>query len=102
MALSKTYVLPLDPQMGCSNLDTAFRRESVDLTSIYFDVRVPAPEPMYSKQEAEARARIERDDCLLRRLVPFPCFASTSRRPALTASDARSGQCLDSTLCGPR
>jgi hypothetical protein len=42
MALSKTYVLPLDPQMGCSNLDTAFRRESVDLTSIYFDVRVPA------------------------------------------------------------
>lgn len=37
MALSKTYVLPVDPRKGCSKLDPAFRRERVDLSSTYFD-----------------------------------------------------------------
>lgn len=37
MALSKTYVLLLDPRMGRSNLYAAFRREFADLTSVHFE-----------------------------------------------------------------
>jgi hypothetical protein len=37
MALSKISVLPVDPRKGYSILDPLFRREPVDLSSIYFD-----------------------------------------------------------------
>jgi hypothetical protein len=47
MALSKTYVLLLDPGMGYSNLDAVFRREFGDLTSIHFEYgsQFPARSP---------------------------------------------------------
>jgi hypothetical protein len=59
MALPKTYVLPVDPRKGCSELDPAFRREPVDLSSTYFD---DASDPV--QPNASARSR------------PFPAIQS--------------------------
>jgi hypothetical protein len=90
MALSKTYVPPLDPQMGCSNLDTAFRRESVDLVLVHpgtlwsicgllcFDpssMRVPLPIPLSATSHGTA-------DHVQTRIVPCEYDARVRYRQA--------------------